>query len=101
MWCGVCVCFLCFFFFNDRETTEIYTSLFVGSVSVYKRQHLAIGPGSFSTPRPHGGTWQKKALAFPLNRMKSLGKKPLKLLVLCSMSKYSWLKNKVKRYRSE
>ena len=26
-------------FFNDTATTEIYTSLFVGSVSVYKRQH--------------------------------------------------------------
>ena len=27
-----------FFFFNDTATTEIYTILFVGSVSVYKRQ---------------------------------------------------------------
>ena len=28
------------FFVNDTATTEIYTSLFVGSVSVYKRQDL-------------------------------------------------------------
>ena len=32
--------FYFFFFFNDTATTEIYTSLFVGSVSVYKRQDM-------------------------------------------------------------
>ena len=29
-----------FFFFNDTAPTEIYTSLFVGSVRVYKRQEV-------------------------------------------------------------
>ena len=33
-----CLVFIVFFFFNDPATTEIYTSLFVGSVNVYKRQ---------------------------------------------------------------
>ncbi len=31
------------FFFSDTATTEIYTSLFVGSVSVYKRQLFDAG----------------------------------------------------------
>ena len=31
-----------FFFFNDTATTEIYTSLFVGSVRLYKRQALGV-----------------------------------------------------------
>ena len=41
MWFCALVCIVFsspYFFFNDTAPTEIYTSLFVGSVSVYKRQ---------------------------------------------------------------
>ena len=45
-----------FFFFNDTAPTEIYTSLFVGSVRVYKRQEA--GRAGFPWPwsrRPKPG----------------------------------------------
>ena len=56
--------------------------------------------GNSFTPRLHGNISQNRMRLYLSNRMKNLGRKPLKQHAQYLMNRYSWLKNKAKRSRS-